>query len=93
MDQLLNQYAQLGPQKRILDDTRKRFQSIYDGLEQCTISELAGGKLLDMARAVLEGNIPAVKALHQELSTSQYDQNKYWLVGVHRALTEVERPR
>lgn len=91
MDALLDMFAQGGPVKRVLDDTRKRFQTIYDSLDQCQISALAGEKLLVMARAVLAGDLKGVKEAQQELSSAQYDQNKYWLVGVHRALSELER--
>ena len=92
MEHLFSQWSQVVTAKRIVDDTKKRFQTIYDLLEQGQLAEAAGLKLIEMAEKCVANDLAGAKALQQQLSSTSYDQkNKYWLVGVHRAITELEK--
>ncbi|CAD7961704.1 unnamed protein product [Amoebophrya sp. A25] len=92
MDMLFENYASIVTAKRVLDDTKKRFQAIYEGLEGGQLSEATGSKLIEMANQVAGGNLRAAKEIQQHLSSGNTDRTQnYWLVGVHRAFTELEK--
>ncbi|CAD7968388.1 unnamed protein product [Amoebophrya sp. A120] len=91
LEQLFSQYAQVQPAKRVVDDTRKRFQAIYDALESGQLNEQVGLKLIELAQSVSDVN--TVKSIKQQLSSStgMTQKDQYWLVGIHRCVTELEK--
>jgi len=90
MEMLMGMYEGTGPVKRVLDDTKKRFQEMYNTFESGQMAESTGKKVVEMASKVQQGDLISAKGMQAQLSQTSTDaRNKQWLVGVHRAFTAV----
>jgi len=68
------------------EDNAKRLEDLYGKLASGTMSTASSQKVVQIVKAVEAQDLATAMNVHKELSTTDWDTNKNWLVGVQRLL-------
>eukprot|EP00928_Gymnodinium_smaydae_P038057 TRINITY_DN26327_c0_g5_i1.p1 TRINITY_DN26327_c0_g5~~TRINITY_DN26327_c0_g5_i1.p1 ORF type:complete len:1130 (-),score=215.34 TRINITY_DN26327_c0_g5_i1:160-3549(-) len=77
--------SQTDPRKR--DDIAKRLEDLYSKLESGAIKSTPSQKLMQLVKAVEAQDLAAASRCQQELCSMDWEQNKFWLMGLKRLMT------
>ncbi|ORX92866.1 hypothetical protein K493DRAFT_316316 [Basidiobolus meristosporus CBS 931.73] len=73
-------------QKRMLDDTEKRLNLLFDKLKNDSLSTALLVQLELMIKAIEEDEFSKAQSIHVDLMTTEFDSEGKWLVGLKRLL-------
>merc|ERR1719469_428496 len=82
---LLDVSSQDGNAKK-REDIAKRLEDLFGKLATGAMKTAASQKVLQIVKAVEAQDFAAAKNLHKELTNTDWDTNKNWLVGVQRLI-------
>jgi len=82
---LLDVSSQDGNAKK-REDIAKRLEDLYGKLASGAMKTAASQKVLQIVKSVEAQDFAAAKNLHKELTNTDWDTNKNWLVGVQRLI-------
>jgi len=82
---LLDYSAQDGNVRK-REDNAKRLEDLYSKLGSGVIKTESQQKVIQMVQAIEAQDFNAAKNVHKELTNSDWDTNKNWLVGVQRLI-------
>jgi len=68
------------------DDIAKRLEELYSKLQEGRIKAATAEKLLQMVRSIEANDLASAGRIQVELSASDWDTNKNWLMGIKRLL-------
>jgi len=68
------------------EDISKRLEDLYVKLQHGQVKTAASQKLLQLVKAVEASDYPGANRLQMELFNLDWEQNKFWLVGVKRLI-------
>jgi len=83
---MLEAVAQKDGNARKRDDIAKRLQELYAKLQSGSVKTATSQKVFAMVQAISNQDLATAGKIQLELSTSDWDQNKNWLMGIKRLL-------
>ncbi|KAI9308433.1 hypothetical protein BJ944DRAFT_174834 [Cunninghamella echinulata] len=90
--ELQNQRQRSSPaQKKILDDTEKRLNGLFDNMNNSELSDDVVQSMLKLAQAVQTRDYNQAHRLQVELVTTRYAECGAWLVGVKRLIENAQK--
>ncbi|CAG8477346.1 4833_t:CDS:2 [Acaulospora colombiana] len=72
--------------KRIISDTEKRLELLFEVLEKGQLSESVLGRLCKMCEYAEANDFANALAIHSNLMTTDFDKEGKWLLGIRRLL-------
>ena len=72
--------------RRKLDDLTKKNEELYEKLTSGQISSTTQEKLRDMCRAVEMGDYGTASRIRVDMSSTDWDRNKNWLMAIKMLL-------
>ncbi|CAG8591763.1 13128_t:CDS:10 [Ambispora gerdemannii] len=73
-------------QKKVLDDTAKRLNALFDELNNELVPQPVIGSLLNLVQALQVRDYATVTRIHVELMTTKFDECQKWIVGLKRLI-------
>lgn len=83
---MLQSVAQKDGNNRKRDDIAKRLDDLYNKLQTGTVKTATSQKVIQMVQCINAQDMATAGKIQVDLSTSDWDQNKNWLMGLKRLL-------
>ncbi|KAJ1976904.1 protein transport protein S31 [Dimargaris xerosporica] len=74
-----------GPaQKRVLDDTEKRLNQLFDLMNEGNLPSAMEGPLLSLAQALQHRDYPQAHQVYMKMIHTNFDSSQRWMMGAKR---------